>query len=258
MEEQKKDDFAKLAEFTGFSEQEIAVIKNTVAKGLNNTELAYFLSLVKSIGGLSPFKKEIWAYKDQKGNVMVFAGRDGFLSKAQADPRWNGMISSEVCEKDVFEVSVTTGEITHKPNYIQPRGKIAGAYAIIKPKGCDYATFEWAEFSVYNKGYNVWKADPAAMIKKCAEAHALKKAFGINGLNVEYDFDTKDGVAIPISESTQKNVIDEIKSKIINALDEYQGEDKQEIQKLCASKNKSGEFTEEFAHSILRRLSLEK
>src|SRR5690606_19499018 len=56
----------------GFSPEQVAIIKNTVAKGVTDTELAYFLMLAQSVH-LNPFKKEIWCYKDNKGNVIIFA-----------------------------------------------------------------------------------------------------------------------------------------------------------------------------------------
>ena len=67
----------ELSTINQFSENEIEIIKNTVAKGVTDTELQYFLILAKSLG-LNPFNKEIWCYKDKKGNVLMFTGRDGF------------------------------------------------------------------------------------------------------------------------------------------------------------------------------------
>ena len=39
----------------------------------------------------------------------------------------------------------------------------------------------------------------AAMIKKCAETNALKKVFGISGVQSEYDYDIKNDVAVPLA-----------------------------------------------------------
>src|SRR6056297_1707436 len=134
-----------------FTETQLRVIKNTVAKGTDNTELAYFLYTAQSIG-LNPLNKEIWCYKDHKENLIVFSGRDGFLKKAQQDSRWNGIVSSEVRENDLFEIDIPNGQISHKPNYKESRGKIIGAYCYIKPKDCDVATIEWVDIAPYDKG----------------------------------------------------------------------------------------------------------
>jgi phage recombination protein Bet len=170
-----------------YSSEEIAVIRSTVAKGASDLELAYFLNVAK-MNELNPFNKEIWCYKDNKQNVIIFAGRDGFLAKAQKSARWNGITSGMVRENDAFDCDFATGKISHKKNF-KDGGKILGAYAICKPKGTELPTIEWADFDTYNKGYNVWKTHPEAMIKKIAETNVLKKAYGISGLQSEYEFE---------------------------------------------------------------------
>lgn len=184
----QETDYNKLSQQFGWSEGEIATIQHTVAKGTSKLELAYFLSLAKSVG-LNPFNKEIWCYKDGKGNLLIFSGRDGFLKKAQENKNFNGIRSCEVREKDVFGIDIANNVINHTINTTE-RGKIIGAYAIVFRKDGE-PTVEWVEFATYNKGYNAWKTHPEEMIKKVAESHALKKAFGITGVQSEYDYDAK-------------------------------------------------------------------
>lgn len=181
-------DYAKLSLQFGWTDVELATIQSTCAKGTSKVELAYFLSLAKSVG-LNPFNKEIWCYKDNKGNLLIFSGRDGFLKKAQQNPAYNGIRSSEVCENDEFGIDIANNVIHHMIK-IGDRGKIVGAYAIVFRKGGE-PTVEWAEFKTYNKGQYTWSTHSAEMIKKVAECHALKKAFGITGISVEYEYDTK-------------------------------------------------------------------
>lgn len=169
-----------------FTPEQYAIIRNTVAKNTTDTELALFGMTCKSIG-LNPLIKEIWCYKDHKSNLIIFAGRDGFLKKAQESPRWNGIASSEVRENDEFTMNIPEGKVNHQYSP-QDRGKILGAYAICRPKGCEISTIEWVDFRVYDKNQFVWKSHPADMIKKVAEIKALKKAYGISGLQTEYDF----------------------------------------------------------------------
>jgi len=179
-----------------YTPEEVAIIKATVAKGFTDIELSYFLNVAK-VYQLNPFTKQIWGYKDNKNNIIVFAGRDGFLAKAQRDSRWNGISSDVVREGEEFTMNVAKGEISHNKD-VTSKSKIIGAYAISQPKGTKYPTIEWADFDTYNKGYNVWKADPVAMIKKVAESHCLAKAYGISGLAIEEDFDTTSGTAVII------------------------------------------------------------
>ena len=207
----------KIAKTTDLTAEQIAIIKNTVAKNTTDLELAYFLQVAKSYE-LSPFKKEVWCYKDAKNNIIVFAGRDGHLAAAQKDRRWSGIASSEVRENDIFTMDIPNGKITHTAGW-KDRGKIVGAYAICKPKGCDIATIEWVTMEAYDKGYNTWKSDPAAMIKKVAETHCLKKAYGLSGLASEYDFDVVNDTAYPadIEQMPNINQISYVESLIRNS-----------------------------------------
>lgn len=253
----------KISNLTGFKPEEIQIIKATVAKGATDLELGYFLNVAKSVE-LNPFNKEIWFYKDNKFNVIVVAGRDGFLTIAQRDKRWNGMTSAVVYENDEFSTDIDTGQIkiNHKIKGFV-RGNILGAYAITKPRGCEFATVEIVDFNIYKKEYykdgklikSFWQNYPEDMIKKVAETKVLKKAFGISGLQSEYEFEIKNNIAIPLQEEKEKPEIDKLKEQIIEKLDRYQGEDKKDIQLMCQEKNDAGEFTIEFANEIIKKLS---
>lgn len=187
-----------------YSPEEVGIIKATVAKGFTDIELAYFLNVAK-VYQLNPFTKQIWGYKDNKGNIIVFAGRDGFLSKAQRDPRWNGIASDVIREGEKYEINIALGQISHIKDVLS-KAKIIGAYAVCRPKGCEISTIEWADFDTYNKGYNVWKSDPVAMIKKVVESHCLAKAYGISGLAVEEDFQVKDEKVYTIDHENKPTV----------------------------------------------------
>lgn len=168
-----------------FSNTDIDIIKNSVAKGTTDAELKYFLAVAASTG-LNPFQKEIWCYKS--GNdMLIFAGRDGFLSNAQRKQDFKGIRSAYVCEKDKFKMNIVSGHIDHEFSQAD-RGNIVGAYAIVKRDGMD-AFISWADFKEFNKGYNAWKSNPGSMIKKVAEAHALKQAYSLSGIDSEHDYD---------------------------------------------------------------------
>lgn len=189
------DSITKIAKVSNLTTEQVAIIKNTVAKGTTDTELAYFIQVAKSYD-LSPFKKEVWCIKNHQGQLLVFAGRDGHLAAAQKDRRWNGISSCEVRSNDNFSLDIPNGKVNHTFSW-KDRGEIVGAYAICKPKGVDIATIEWVEMAPYDKKANTWKSDPAAMIKKVAETHCLKKAYGLSGLTSEYDFEVIDDRAYP-------------------------------------------------------------
>lgn len=244
-----------ISKVTGFSAEEIKIVKNNIAKGTTDKELSYYLSICKAVD-LNPMLKQIWCYKNSNGDLLIFTGRDGFLAIAQRDKRWNGMLSAYVCANDIFDMDVAKGIVNHKPNF-KDRGAIIGAYAIVKPKCCELPTVEWADFKTYNKGWNTWKTNPQDMIQKTAEAHALKKGFGISGLQSDYDFAVVDNIAVPVSEVITVDELTESKKKIIDALSIYQGEDKDIIQKMCADKVKANEFDMVFARETAKTLGIE-
>lgn len=216
---------------SSYSSEQVAVIKNTVAKGTTNLELAYFLQVSQSIG-LNAFNKEIWCYKDNKNNLLVFAGRDGFLRKAQENPLFAGIRSCEIREKDEFKIDVANKSIVHNiTKWGNDRGPIKGAYAIVFRKGGE-PTVELADFARYNKGYTTWKSHPEAMIKKVAETNALKKAFGIAGIQSEYDFEIKNQIAIPLSSSVKYSLIEDINELRENISNDISNEEW--LEKVCS------------------------
>jgi phage recombination protein Bet len=182
---------------SGYDRNQILLISKQIAKGANATELAYFLNVCKS-QQLNPFNKEIWCYKDHQSNLIIFTGRDGMLAKAQKNPDFQGIRSMEYCEKDeTVEIDIPNGIINHKFDPRKERGNILGAYAYVYRSNGE-PTIEVADFKTYNKGRHTWKSHPAQMIKKVAEASALKKAFGLSGIQMEHDFEVRNDVAIPL------------------------------------------------------------
>lgn len=241
----------KIAAMTGYTSDEVAVVKATVAKNTTDTELAYFLNVAKT-SGLNPFNKEIWCYKDGKGNLLVFTGRDGFLAKAQENPAFNGLRSCEVCENDKFSIDIANNVIEHKFGK-ESRGKILGAYAIAFRKGGE-PTVEYAVFETYNKGQFTWKTHPAAMIKKVAEANALKKGFGFSGVQSEYDYEVKNEVAMPLLGEPKTEL--EVKTKeLIDVIASIPAEIQEDYKVRLREKKENGQLNLEFVESMIKDLS---
>ena len=185
----------KLAKELNIPLSELAIVRRTVAKNTTLLELGFFLSVAKQ-QGLSPFNKEIWCYKDHKNNLIIFTGRDGMLKKAQENPLFNGLRSSDIREKDEFSADIPNGIITHKITQVstEKRGNIIGAYCIVFRKDGEH-TIELVDVTDYDKGMFIWKSHKSDMIKKVAEQKALKKSFGFSGLQLEDEFDIRNNVA---------------------------------------------------------------
>lgn len=155
---------------------QLHTILKTYGKGMNGYEFMLFMSKAKQYG-LSIERWEIWGYKDHKKNIVMFAGRDWFLSLAQRNARYAGIASSEVCSNDKFEIDIANQKIVHQHTGIN-RWDIIGAYAIAYAKEC-MPVIEWVDLKTYDKWQFTWNSHKAEMIKKVAEVHALKKQFWV-------------------------------------------------------------------------------
>jgi phage recombination protein Bet len=177
---------SELAEQISFTEEQMQLMKDTVAKGVSDNEFMLFMHLAKTYG-LDPFAKEIWCikYVPQGRNPLdfpatIFTSRDGYLKIASRDEQMDGIISDAVCANDLLE-KLLDGTVHH--TYGNPRGEIVGAYALVFRKDRSRPAYFYAPFKEYNSTKNpTWGKYPTAMIIKVAEAMALKRAFSISGL----------------------------------------------------------------------------
>lgn len=148
------------------------LIRKTFAPNLTPMEFAMFVGMGKSLGA-NPFLNEIWAVKYNNREAQIFLGRDFYRRKAQEQSTYNGHQVDAVYENDEFKM--VNGKPEHTYN-LKDRGKILGAYAVVYVEGRE-PFFNFVEFSEYNKGQSTWKDKPSTMIKKVAEAQALRGAF---------------------------------------------------------------------------------
>ncbi|MDZ7821541.1 MAG: phage recombination protein Bet [Candidatus Marinimicrobia bacterium] len=148
-------------------------IRQTFGKDLTTTEFTMFVEMGKSLK-LNPFNREIWCVKYGNQPPSIFVGRDGYRKNAQAQPDYNGHIKEAIYENDEFEIE--NGRVIHKINF-KDRGRLIGAYCEVYRKGIDHPFRESVKFSEYNTGFSNWKKMPETMIKKVAEAQALRMAY---------------------------------------------------------------------------------
>lgn len=207
-----------LTEITGYSQDEISLMKATTAKNTTDLEFAQFASVCKT-ADLNPFNKEIWCYVVGTGTpkraVVMFASRDGFRKAAHKNPNFICVNAMEVRKNDKFKISNINGETNIEHSFSgsnTERGVVIGAYAVIKLKSGD-KVMEWADFSEYNKGRQMWNTNQSEMIKKVAEAHALKKISNLSGIYAEEEFKIVDGKIVNEAQpiSNQDNA-----SKLLN------------------------------------------
>ncbi|PUU86980.1 phage recombination protein Bet [Halanaerobium sp.] len=160
-----------------FTDEEKELLRRTVCKNASDDEFKVFLHVAESYG-LDPFNGELFFWKDKKDRTTIMTSRDGYLSIANRNEAFDGLISDVVRANDEFK-RTTTG-IEHK--YGSDRGDIVGAYALVYRKDRKYPVYVFAPYDEYN-GYNsVWNRYPSAMILKVAESMSLKRAFSVSGL----------------------------------------------------------------------------
>ena len=141
-----------MPEFTG---EQLQLITNTVAKGASPDELKLFLYRCK-IMGLNPLKPgqiHFVKYGTSPGTIVV--GIEGFRSIAARTGKMSGI----------------------KRGVIKENGKLIGAWAEIYRKDWDQPAREEVPLIEYNTNKGPWAKMPETMIKKVAEAAALRMAF---------------------------------------------------------------------------------
>lgn len=162
----------------------LAEIRKMVSENpLTDMEFSFLVELGKATR-LNPFQREIWAVKYKKWNkdkkqydptaAQIFIGRDGYRKGAQRQLDYEYHIAEAVYSKDDFQVY--NNEIHHKAIFAN-RGELLGAYCIVKRKSSERYTYTRVSMQEYYLDQGLWKTKPETMIKKVAEAQALRQAF---------------------------------------------------------------------------------
>jgi phage recombination protein Bet len=143
--------------------EQTQLISTTIAPGCSTDELRLFAYACQRTG-LDPFSKQIYAIK-RGGKMTISSGIDGLRSIAERTGQLDGS-ATEWCGPDGVWVDVW---LDSKPP--------AAAKTILHRKGASHPFVGVARFADYNAGQGLWSKMPAAMIAKCSEALALRKAF---------------------------------------------------------------------------------
>jgi phage recombination protein Bet len=141
---------------SSFTPDQLDLIKRTVARGASDDELKLFLYRCSNLG-LDPLKPgmiHFVKYGNGPGSIVV--GIEGFRSKAVKTGKLSGIKRGAI--KD-------------------DKGVLVGAWAEVFRKDWQHCAREEVPLSEYNKGSGPWKTMPETMIKKVAEAAALRMAF---------------------------------------------------------------------------------
>lgn len=145
------------------TDDQIGLIKRTIAKGASDDELAMFLAQCQRTG-LDPFSRQIyWIKRGQQGSTQVSI--DGFRVIAERSGELDGQ-EVQWCDEQGVWVDV----------WLQ-KSPPAAARVLVYRKGCSHPFPGIAKWTEYQAGGPMWQKMPATMLAKCAEALALRKAF---------------------------------------------------------------------------------
>jgi phage recombination protein Bet len=137
---------------TDWTREQIDTIKQTVARGANDAQLALFLQVCRS-RGLDPFTKQV--YYTPQGIIVSI---DGFRAIAER-----------------------TGCYAPGPTRFEydANGGLVAAFVTVKKlvAGTWHEVEESAYYEEYRGSSPIWKRMPRVMLSKSAESRALRRAF---------------------------------------------------------------------------------
>lgn len=199
-----------------FSQDQMNIIKKTVAKDLNMDEFVVFIYRARAYF-LDPLKGEISVRIHNKDNpakrqMVVIVQRDGYLTVAHRSGMFGGMQSGTRKEQDP-----------------ETKKWLMFGWAKVWSKAYPDTPVEievdFAEYCPADTSRSpLWKSKPKTMIQKVAESQALRRAFNISGVYETAEVDTWDEqkkIAAPANETDgdpitpvlKKTVRDVAKSK---------------------------------------------
>lgn len=143
-----------------YTNEQIELIRNTVAKGATPDEFKLFM-VVAARSGLDPFTKQVHFVK-RAGQGTIQTGIDGYRAIAERTKTLAGIDDAAYDSED-------------KPH---PNKASVTVYRLIEGTRVSFtASARWNEY-VPNQGQDfMWKKMPYLMLGKVAEALALRKAF---------------------------------------------------------------------------------
>lgn len=166
-------------------ENTLAEIRKLASPSVPLTDVEFnFMVQLGRATQLNPFMREIWAVKYRRKNrdtgkyeeqpAQIFIGRDGYRKAAQRQPDYEYHQVNSVYSNDEFYMD--ENGIKHKAKIID-RGQLIAAYCIVKRKGASKSTYCVVTMAEYNQKHSLWNDKPETMIKKVAEAQALRQSF---------------------------------------------------------------------------------
>jgi len=181
-----------LAEIADVTPEQLQLIKDTVAQGATDSELALFLHVAKTTG-LDPLRKQIhavkrWDSKLRREAMAIQTGIDGYRVMAERTGKY-------APGKEATFVHDKNGKLVSATSYIK---KLAGGVWHDVTATALYV--EYVAVKRDGKPNRFWATKAHIMLAKCSEALALRRAFpdALSGMYVDEEMqqaDNPEGVA---------------------------------------------------------------
>jgi phage recombination protein Bet len=142
-------------------------------KVCDDRQAVKFMMLCKA-RGLNPFEGDAFliGYDGKEGpEFSLITAHQAFLKRAEAHPAFDGMDSGVIVRLENGDIVDREGDLTLETDFI------LGGWAIVYRKDRTHPAKRRLKLATFSTGYSRWKADPAGMIVKCAEADALRSSF---------------------------------------------------------------------------------
>jgi phage recombination protein Bet len=163
--------------------EQVAVLKRTIAKGCTDDEFALFLQVCRRTQ-LDPFAKQIcpvarWDKKENRNVMQIQVQIDGFRVLAQRTGQYGGS------DRPLFDEGLTLYEHLQTKRG-KPKTCSITVYRLVGGHRCPFtAEITWDDFYPGQKQGFMWDSKPYQMLSKASESQALRKAFQLELAHLE-------------------------------------------------------------------------
>lgn len=162
----------------------LIAVKTKSGKICSDEEAFKFILMCKA-RRLNPFEGDAFlvGYDTNDGpKFSLITAHQAFLKRAELNHEFDGMDSGAIVLRE-GEMLDLIGD------FHLPTDKIMGGWATVYFKNRKYPMRKRLRMDRFNKGFGVWRDDPAGMVVKCAEADALRSSFPtmLGGMFIEQE-----------------------------------------------------------------------
>lgn len=150
------------------------IVKQYLVSGdpskVTDAEVKMFVELCKA-QRLNPFLREAYLVKFGNNQAQIIVGKDVFLKRAKANPKFRGFTAGIIVQTD-------NGAYQNRPGtFYTPGEKIVGGFCKVAIEGWEFPLEHTVAMSEFSRNTATWKSMPAVMIRKVALVQALREAF---------------------------------------------------------------------------------